>query len=140
MVKNSIFQLEMRGGSSLQGGFRGKPAFLESLKDLTEYHVNLADRYPEFVCSLVDRKVFHDYLYIMLLKTPYGLQRVHIEHLACDFCHWYGATANPMIPDLYFGVADKWEVMRRAERHPVLPCPRCGSKLPRHPIWTEPLP
>ena len=80
-----------------------------------------------------------DHSFLLLLKTDSSLQRVHIEHLLCEVCAWYGATANPMLVDLYAGVQNVWEVMRNAERYAVLPCPKCGSKLPRHPIWTEPL-
>lgn len=76
---------------------------------------------------------------LVLLRTRTGWQRVHIEHLQCEVCDWCGATANPTIPDLYVGTPDRWGALKEAERHPVLPCPKCGSKLPRHPIWTEPL-
>jgi hypothetical protein len=38
--------------------FRGKLAFSESLKELIAYQVNFTTRFPEFVCSLVDEKVF----------------------------------------------------------------------------------
>ena len=125
----------------LQGeSYAGKTAFPENIRQAVEYYLELTDKYHLFILSFHDIAVFSKYHSVcMLLRTDTGLQRVHIEHLKCDVCGCYGATANPMILDLYFGVADKWEVMRRAERHPVLPCPRCKSKLPRHPIWTEPL-
>lgn len=65
----------------------------------------------------------------MLLRTRFGLQRVHIEHLSCDVCGWYGAPANLMVPDLYFGVADKWELMRSAENIPFCPVQNAGPSI-----------
>lgn len=73
----------------------------------------------------------------ILLRTERRWQRVHLERLTCESCMWQGYTANPMDPDLYLDVPDWHSALKRALKHPTVPCPCCKSTLPRHPIWTE---
>lgn len=121
--------------------YQGRRLFAEDLSALVKLHLDLSRRYPAFALAFrASSPLKKSWLICMLLQTTSGPQRVHIEHLKCDVCAWYGPTANPMLPDLYIGIPDKWDLIRAAERHPVRPCPKCGSKLPRHPIWTEPWP
>ena len=121
--------------------FQGRTIFSEDMRDLVRIHLDLSHRYPVFALAFHALPALREsWLILMLLQTPSGSQRVHIEHLKCDVCGWYGPTANPMVSDLYIGVPDSLNVMRSAERHLLLPCPKCASKLPRHPIWTEPWP
>lgn len=120
--------------------FAGTPVFLSDMRDWLKPHIEFVQHYPELEMALYDPKAFKPFWFTcVLLKTEYGWQRVHIEHLLCEVCGWYGATANPMIPDLYDGTSDRWAAMDDADKHKVLPCPKCGNKLPRHPIWVEPI-
>jgi hypothetical protein len=122
------------------GSFQGRALFAPDMRDLIRSHLDLAHRYPEFSLAFSGVSALkHFWIVCMLLKTPFGAQRVHIEYLTCPVCNWYGPTANPMVPDLYLGTTDRWGAMKNAERHPVLPCPKCNSKLPRHPVWVQPL-
>jgi hypothetical protein len=116
------------------------PVLSTNMRDRLKSRLEFVQRYPEFEMGLFDPKAFKPFWFeCVLLKTECGWQRVHIESLLCEVCGWYGATANPMIPDLYMGTSDKWAAMDAADKHKVLPCPKCGSKLPRHSIWVEPL-
>jgi hypothetical protein len=102
--------------------------------------LEFVQQYPEFTLSLYrPGPGVQAWLGLVLLETETGWQRVHIERLTCVVCGWAGKTANPLLNDLYVGVPDKSAALEAANRHPVLPCPRCKSKLPRHPIWVEPL-
>lgn len=95
-------------------------------------------RHPEMTLGLyVPGPGFPEWLPIVLLQLGTEWQRVHLEWLTCTACGWHGWTANPTLSDLYAGVADRRAALEKGWQHPVLPCPRCGSKLPRHPIWTE---
>lgn len=122
------------------GTFRGRKLFAPDMRNLIRMHLDLARSYPELSLAFQALPKHQEFwLVCMLLDTHAGLQRVHIERLTCAVCGWFGPTANPMVPDLYYGIADRSEVMRTVEIHPVLPCPQCRSKLPRHPIWVQPL-
>lgn len=98
---------------------------LEQIKDCPELRVGFTFRSPKgawFWCGF--------------LEIGGILQRVHVEWLSCGGCRWEGWTATPGVSDLYFGLPDKTEAMKRGFGFPELPCPRCGGKLPpRHPIW-----
>ncbi|NJN12709.1 MAG: hypothetical protein HC815_34060 [Richelia sp. RM1_1_1] len=77
----------------------------------------------------------------VFLEIDSNLQRVHLERLQCSYCGWKGMTAYPLDVDIYLGdgVTEKtFDLLRNAEKYPVLPCPKCGERLPRHPIWLEP--
>lgn len=122
------------------GTFLGRRLFAPDMKDLIRMHLDLTNRYPEFSFGFLKYSPLNtSWIVCMLLKTPLGMQRVHIEQLVCPICKWYGPTANPMIPDLYIGVSDRWGAMNQAAKYPVLPCPKCKNELPRHPIWVQPL-
>lgn len=103
-----------------------------------EYRLELSKKYPELQLGLFQYGLEKFGLSpIVILKIDNDLQRVHIEELTCEYCDWHGETANPMLSDLY--KIGTWLVeTRKAERFPVLPCPKCNNKLPRHPIWIEP--
>jgi hypothetical protein len=101
--------------------------------------LKLVDQYSELTLALYRPGEYAKQLIpCALLLTPTGWQRVHIERLTCSVCGWDGKTANPTIPDLYAGAPNEREAFESAWRMPTAPCPRCGSKLPRHPIWVEP--
>lgn len=120
--------------------FEGIPVLSLNLRDWVKYRLDFVQHNKEFELALYDPKIFKSAWWVcVLLKTEFGLQRVHIEHLQCEICEWYGATANPMDSDLYYGTSDKWAALKAAEIHKVVPCPKCGNKLPRHPIWVEPI-
>jgi ankyrin repeat protein len=110
------------------------------LQKAVESWSELARDYPEISTGL--HRSGHErfgLMPIVLLEIGGGLQRIHIEQLTCEVCRWSGVTANPMMPDLYLCIPDQFRHMRDAEKYPVLPCPACGAKLPRHPIWIGPV-
>lgn len=101
--------------------------------------LEFTQQYPEFSLSLYrPGPGIEAWLGLVLLWINGGWQRVHIERLTCERCAWTGKTANPLLNDLYVGVPNKDRALEVAHEHPVLPCPICQSKLPRHPIWVEP--
>ena len=131
----STWELLLRTGT-----YQGRRLFAPDMRDSIRIHLDLSNLYSEFRLAFNMFSALKDsWIVCMLLETPLGLQRVHIEYLTCPICGWYGPTANPMVRDLYIGTSDRWGTIRKAERHPVLPCPKCNSKLPRNPIWVEPI-
>ncbi len=76
---------------------------------------------------------------IILVDLGGALQRVHLERLTCENCGWMGMSGNPWLADLYVGSPEKDEALQRAYDMELLGCPRCGEKLPRPSVWTEPL-
>ncbi len=121
------------------GTLDGKPwrsAFLNEIKHVKPCVL----KYPELSIATGTAGIWDDIIYT-LVQIGEGIQRVHLERLTCEVCGWQGMTANPQIIDVYFGVPkeiDTFELMRYARKqYPVIPCPTCQSKLPRHPIWVE---
>jgi hypothetical protein len=111
-----------------------------ALPDLTWSLLTRVQRFSELRLGLCKSGVKDKcWLPCVLLKTNVGWQRVHLERLTCESCHWQGETANPMVIDLYLcdGTRDWRSALASASKHPVCHCPKCGEKLPRHPIWVE---
>lgn len=76
----------------------------------------------------------------VILNINNNYQRVHLEIIKCSSCYWEGMSANPLVTDLYLGVAkefNEFELMSKAKNYPLKSCPNCKSKLPRYPIWLE---
>lgn len=116
---------------------------IELLSEGTRYllwkDIEFAQKYSEFTVALFKpSEIFNKWMPLVLLHTQLGYQRVHLERLMCNECGWQGQTANPLISDLYLGVPNSWKALKETEKYPLLPCPRCKSKLPRYPIWVEP--
>ena len=63
--------------------------------------------------------------------------RVTIENASCSFCEWKGIVANPTIPDLYFGMNNEVDILKRMNSMEFLRCPECGSAISRKAIWIE---
>ena len=100
-------------------------ALVNEFKDWIAYGIGLSEKHAEIQMGLYHHglKTF-GLLPIVLLEIGGELQRVHIESLLCESCGWIGATANPMLPELYDHAV--WiEQTRSAERFKVMPCPRC---------------
>lgn len=76
-------------------------------------------------------------LWLLLLKTRSGLQRVHLEQLECARCRAMLNAANPTLPDLYLGVPSRDSALEHAWAQPVVMCPVCGATLDRPAIWAE---
>lgn len=74
---------------------------------------------------------------ISLLITQDGWQRVHVERVRCGACDAKLVIANPTVADLYLGVKDWAEAMRRATVSGAVRCVRCNESLPRFAIWAE---
>jgi hypothetical protein len=99
------------------------------------------NKYPELQIGLgyasTTWREWGPYVFLHIDST---IQRVHLEVLNCDFCGWKGKSANPMVLDPYLGegVQGKYiQLIRAADKYPIHPCPSCGQRLPRHPIWVE---
>jgi hypothetical protein len=113
-------------------------AILDSVWSALEF----AHKHLEIQLGLGKISIGNKWMPYIFLDIESNFQRVHLETLTCSFCNWRGKTANPMVIDPYFGDGinqDHFTLMRDAERYPVLPCPSCGNRLPRHPIWVEPV-
>lgn len=76
-------------------------------------------------------------LWLVLLKTSVGFQRVHLEELECTKCRAKVTVANPTIVDLYLGLPSRYDALDRGWAHPAVGCPVCGAELPRRAIWAE---
>lgn len=63
--------------------------------------------------------------------------RVQWERTYCPRCDWKGEVLNPTYPPLYDYLENKWDLVEEAEKLPQLPCPKCGSRLERHPVWLK---
>ncbi|UUQ65822.1 hypothetical protein NLK61_04000 [Pseudomonas fuscovaginae UPB0736] len=74
---------------------------------------------------------------LLLFRFEGGWQRVQVETVSCNACHWEGNIANPSEPTLYFGVLDEALVYKKAISLPRSGCPKCGAVLPRIALWVE---
>ena len=92
--------------------------------------------YPELRLTILDLDGRY-FLPQVLLQPAAYTQRVFLETLQCLVCEWSGWTANPLVRDNYLGLPLDLQnqLLQRALTLPLLPCPVCGAKLPRHPIW-----
>ncbi|MEM9192024.1 MAG: hypothetical protein AAGF12_22815 [Myxococcota bacterium] len=65
--------------------------------------------------------------------------RVRVEGQRCGTCGWSGLTGNAREFNIYIGTPDP---LAAAKSHwdEGIGCPRCGSALPRPPVWTAPTP
>jgi len=98
-------------------------------------------KYPEFSLGIYKFKIGTSkirWMFVVLYKLESSWQRVHIERVKCDKCNWIGEIANPTEPSLYDTVSNRFDVLDEVWEIANLPCPKCGEKLPRHAIWTEP--
>ncbi|MEH2218451.1 MAG: hypothetical protein V7K72_15295 [Nostoc sp.] len=108
--------------------------------DLLWPALELTQKYPEIHLGLGKISNFKRWMPYIFLEIESNFQRVQLETLSCGFCNWRRKTANPMDTGLYCGDGinqDRFTLMKAAERYPILPCPCCGDRLPRHPIWVE---
>jgi hypothetical protein len=90
-----------------------------------------------FALALYRPGPWGEWLPLVLLRRAPGWQRVHIEHVRCARCGWWGATANPTVSDLYLGVPNQTAVLAAAWALAPAPCPACHAPLPRRAIWAE---
>src|SRR6187402_2327611 len=71
-------------------------------EEWVKYVQGLSGKYSEIRVGLYQHGLEKfGLLPIALLKIDGELQRVHIETLTCESCGWSGATANPMLSELY---------------------------------------
>lgn len=102
--------------------------------------LEVVDKYLELYLGLAQISVFNSWMPYIFVKIDSYFQRGHLETLTCNLCNWKGNTINPMVIDPYLGDGinqDHFTLMKLAEKFPILSCPNCGAKLPRHPIWVE---
>ena len=96
--------------------------------------------YSELYLGLAQISPLKKWMPYIFVKIDSYFQRGHLETLTCNFCNWKGNTINPLVIDPYIGDGinqDCSTLMKLAEKFPILSCPNCGAKLPRHPIWVE---
>jgi predicted RNA-binding Zn-ribbon protein involved in translation (DUF1610 family) len=113
-----------------------------AIQDSVWSSLKIVQQYPELHLGLSQISIWKKWMPYVFLEIDSGFQRGHLETLTCDNCGWRGYTVNPMVIDPYIGDGinqDYITLMRLAEIHSVLPCPNCGTRLPRHPIWVEPI-
>ncbi|TMV50636.1 hypothetical protein FE783_08045 [Paenibacillus mesophilus] len=115
------------------------PPNSESTKKILLRNLEILCRYPEM--SVVFCRQYptrRRWSFINLIKLKEGkLQRFQLEHLTCESCGWNGYSANPTIPDLYWGLPSEKAVLDAAWKIPKVNCPYCGRGLPRYAIWVE---
>ena len=112
----------------------------ESLIRLVSGMVEFTKQHDEFSLAFYRYKIGSKkwfWIFIELLKTDIGWQRVHIEEIICESCGWKGNIANPTFPSLYDTVDNKGDALNNAWAHTVKNCPICENKLPRFAIWTQ---
>lgn len=117
------------------GVLRGRqlsPTFLRSAQQILPVVV----QYNELELTILDLDGRYFFPQVLLCLTAYK-QRVFLERLQCQVCEWAGLTAEPLGMDNYLGLPlDLQNQLRQqALTLPLLPCPICGAKLPRHPVW-----
>ncbi len=120
----------LESGEELDAYKLFEPARGASEREFANRHADL---------NLVIEKSFSSWLRLVLVDLGGNFQRVHLEYLTCDGCGWKGWSGNPWVPDLYVGSPEMDQALQRAYDLELLDCPRCGEKLPRASIWTEPL-
>jgi hypothetical protein len=93
-------------------------------------------QYAELSLTILDLDGRYFFPKVFLQVADYK-QRVFLEKLQCIVCDWSGWTAEPLVEDNYVGLP--WDLVKqllqKALTLPLTPCPICGAKLPRHPIW-----
>ena len=82
----------------------------------------------------MEDKYFLNYLY---MYEGYW-RRVAFHYSKCKTCDWQGTIANPMLPDLYITVRNRYEILRENIKMPFLNCPKCGGKITSTAIWIQP--
>lgn len=135
VIPTALGWARLQAEPALDGLPLGSPDIMRSVKSL----LNFVRRYPEFTLALYrPGPGIKAWLPLVLLRAAGAWQRVFVERLTCPACGWTGQTANPLVHELYSGVPDVNAALQATRKYAVLPCPRCGGKLPRHPIWVEP--
>lgn len=93
-------------------------------------------QYAELSLTILDLDGRYFFPKVFLQVADYK-QRVFLEALQCIVCNWSGWIAEPLVADNYIGLP--WDLvlqlLQKAMTFPLSPCPICGAKLPRHPIW-----
>ena len=119
-------------GSGVLLGRRLSPTFLRSAQHL----LPVVAQYPELSLTILDLDGRYFFAKAFLQVAAYK-QRVFLETLQCVVCKWSGWTAEPLVSDNYFGLSLDLQnqLLQQALTLPLLPCPVCRAKLPRHPIW-----
>lgn len=108
------------------------PTFLWSAQRLLPVVAN----YAELSLTILDLDHRH-FLPRLFLQLAERKQRVFLEILQCLECEWSGWTAEPLVADNYVGLplALQNQLLQQALTLPLIPCPSCGAKLPRHAVW-----
>lgn len=63
--------------------------------------------------------------------------RVTIEKVNCLSCTWNGIAANPSIVDMFFGMNNEIEGIKKMNKYDFINCPKCGNPISRKAIWIE---
>lgn len=64
-------------------------------------------------------------------------QKVAIQHVFCKECGWKGRIACPTDADVFDGMQNRFERMKKAFELQFLGCPECGGKLSSNAIWID---
>lgn len=101
-----------------------------------QQYLPVVAKYAELSLAILDLDSRHFFPQIFLQIADYS-QRVFLEKLQCIACDWSGFTAEPLSADNYIGLPLDLQnqLRRKAMTFSLSPCPICGAKLPRHPIW-----
>lgn len=108
-----------------------------SAKDVIYDMMNFIRQHGSFYLAFYTLGIKGKWNFCLLFEMNSKLQRVQIESVKCKECNWEGIIANPTIPELYYGCPDRWGALDEAYQIPIVHCPQCDSKLPRHAIWVS---
>jgi hypothetical protein len=118
--------------------FLGAPVYFAGTKNLvTNLILFVSGHRDNFRLGMFRSKGMKSWIVLPLLLMEGRLQRVHIEHVACNKCGRRVTIANPSEPSLYFGIPDELAATRAASKLPRVDCPNCGATLARFAAWAE---
>lgn len=73
----------------------------------------------------------------MVYSNINRLERVSIQNVYCLNCNWTGIIANPLEPDLYITMKNRFEILDRLSNILFCKCPKCKGELSNKGIWVE---
>jgi hypothetical protein len=109
----------------------------DAMRDWVRWAADFALKHNEFFLGYRTVGPRLSVVWLHLLETKNGLQRVHVESVDCVGCGSRVDIANPVVPDLYFALPSKQTAEDRAWTQVEVSCPRCHKGLPRRAIWAE---
>ncbi len=125
---------------ALRDGFWGDlPVCHPLTKPVIEAMSRFTRAHSEAFRLVISKNSVHakTWMVMNLFAVKDGWQRVQIERVQCGTCGTEQWIANPTDAELYLGVKEWAELMKRATASGSLHCVQCNQRLPRFAIWAE---